>query len=412
MNIHKSLPACRSCGYPDVQMILSLGMMPLANSLLSADRLNEPESLYPLDLVFCPRCSLVQITETVPPDVLFSEYLYLSSFSETMLKHAKEMAQRLTKSLKLGRQSLVVEVGSNDGYLLQYFLREGIPVLGIEPAANVAKMAEDKGVPTLCEFFGVRSALKLRESGQKADVIIANNVLAHVADLNGVIDAINILLKEDGQTVIEVPYVKDMIDSCEFDTIYHEHLCYFSVTAVNQLLKRHNMLLVEVERIPIHGGSLRLFITHANDSSQGESVRRLLQEEKEWGVYETEFYLGFSQKVEQIRLSLLSLLGSLKQEGARIAAYGAAAKGTVMLNHCRLGCDTIDFVVDLNPYKQGHYIPGVHIPIKAPTELLAQMPEYTLLLAWNLKDEVLKQQSDYIKNGGKFILPLPRVKVL
>jgi SAM-dependent methyltransferase len=314
--------------------------------------------------------------------------------------------------MKLNSRSLVVELGSNDGYLLQYFVEKGIPVLGIEPAANVAKIAEDKGVRTLCEFFGVKSAAKLKENGQQADVIIANNVLAHIADLNGVIEGIRILLKENGRAVIEAPYVKDMIDRCEFDTIYHEHLCYFSATAIDNLLKSHNLMLVDVERLPIHGGSLRYFMGHAANNSQSERLKRMLKEEKDWGVYQTEFYMHFSHMVEEIRSSLRSLLSSLKKEGKHIAGYGAAAKGTVLMNHCQIGTDMIDFVVDANPLKQGHYIPGVHIPVKAPAELLAAMPDYTLLLIWNLKDEILKQQSEYIKKGGKFILPVPQVKIL
>lgn len=392
--------------------MLSLGTMPLANALLTAEQLHQPEPTYPLDLAFCPQCTLVQITKTVPPEKLFREYLYFSSFSDTMLQHAKDIGHQLVGSRDLNTRSLVVELGSNDGYLLQYFVTKGIPVLGIEPAQNIAKVAEAKGVRTLSKFFGERLAHKLRRQGQCADVIIANNVLAHVADLNGFVEGIRVLLREGGVAVIEVPYVKDLIDRCEFDTIYHEHLCYYLLTALDQLFQQHRLILTDVKRLPIHGGSLCLFVAHKDQAQPSRTVQTLLQDEAAWGVNRVEFYGDFGHKVEQIKMSLRSLLKSLKRDGKCIAAYGAAAKGTVLLNYCKIGKGFLDFVADRNPHKQGRYVPGVHLPIYPPSQLLEEIPDYTLLLAWNFADEILEQRAEYRRRGGRFIVSIPEVKIV
>lgn len=416
MNVISS--CCRSCGQTGLKSILSLGEMPLANALLASNSLDQPEPTYPLELVYCPHCTLVQITETIPPAELFREYFYFSSFSDTMLQHVKNLVERLILERHLSGNSLVVEIASNDGYLLQYYHNKGVPVLGIEPAVNVAQVAiEERGIPTLCEFFDDRLALRVKENSGQADIIHAHNVLAHVANLNGFVAGINVLLKDTGIAVIEVPYVKDLIDRIEFDTIYHEHLCYFSVTALDHLFRQHNLSICHIERIPIHGGSLRLFVQR--DSTPGAinvdrpvTVRQFLVEETTWGVDNLQSYRQFAGRVENLKNELRSLLKDLKEAGYRLAAYGAAAKGSVLLNYLGIGQDILDFVADRSIYKQGHYMPGVHLPIYAPEKLLQTMPDYVLLLAWNFADEILQQQLVYRQKGGKFIIPLPEVQII
>jgi SAM-dependent methyltransferase len=410
------LPGCRSCGADGLELVLSLGRTPLANALLTQEQLSQPEPHYPLDLAFCPSCTLVQITETVPPADLFSEYLYFSSFSETMLRHAQSLVTRLIAERQLGPHSLVIEVASNDGYLLQYYQQAGVSVLGIEPAANIAREAVKHGVPTMVEFFGQELAEQLRAKGQRADVIHAHNVLAHVADLNGFVEGIKVLLEDDGVAVIEAPYVKDLIDHCEFDTIYHEHLCYYSLTALDRLFRRHRLFINDVERIAIHGGSLRVTAGKsphlALSSGRGrEKVSRLLAEEAAWGVDRFATYRDFGARVEKLKATLIATLAGFKLRGDRIAAYGAAAKGSTLLNYFGIGRETLDFVVDRSPHKQGRFMPGVHIPILAPERLLEDMPDEVLLLTWNFADEILEQQKAYRQLGGRFIIPVPEVKV-
>jgi len=408
----RSFGACRSCGATDLVTILDLGRLPLANALLTAEQLSAPEPTYPLELVFCAGCTLVQITETVPPEKLFRKYFYLSSFSETTLRHAEEIATRLVRERSLSKDSLVVEIASNDGYLLQYYKRAGISVLGIEPAANIARAAEaERGIPTLSEFFDIALAEKLRAQGRDANVVHANNVLAHVADLNGFVHGIRRLLKNEGIAVIEVPYVKDLIDGCEFDTIYHEHLCYFSLTALNRLFRSQGLLIHDIEHSPIHGGTVRIFARHGADETP-EKVRRWLDEEAAWGVGEAEFYRGFGAKVDVLRQRLLKLLSALKAQGKRIAVYGASAKGSTLLNYFDIGRETLDFVVDRSTIKQGHYTPGTHLPIHAPERLLEEMPDLVLLLTWNFAEEILEQQSEYRRRGGRFIIPVPEVRIV
>jgi SAM-dependent methyltransferase len=405
---------CRSCGAGGLDLILSLGTTPLANSLLRQEDLGQSEPRYPLDLTLCGRCTLVQITATVPPEQLFREYLYFSSFSDTMLAHARDLVSRMLASRQLGPASLAVEIASNDGYLLQYYKEAGVPVLGIEPARNVARVAvEQRGIPTLCEFFGVDLARKMAAEGRRADVVHANNVLAHVADLPGFVAGLREILAADGVAVLEFPYIGDMIERCEFDTIYHEHLCYFSLGALAHLFGRLGLKVVEVERLSLHGGSLLLQVARAESSrSPDGSVEALLQEERRQGMDAAPFYRGFAQRVLELKQQLRTVLGRLKAEGKRIAAYGAAAKGSTLLNTFGIGVETLDFVADRSTYKQGRYMPGVRVPIVAPERLIESMPDYTLLLTWNFAEEIFQQQDQYRRAGGKFIVPIPEVKVV
>jgi hypothetical protein len=415
---------CRSCGGVDLVNVLSLGSTPLANALLTPAQLSEAEETFPLDLVFCSQCSLVQITETVSPEKLFHEYFYLSSFSDTTLRHAEQIAGRLCESFQLNSKSLVVEIASNDGYLLQFYKQAGVPVLGIEPAANIASVAEsERGIPTVCDFFDDALAARLAAQNKRADIIHANNVLAHVANLSGVVRGLEMLLKDTGVAVIEVPYVKDMLDGCEFDTIYHEHLCYFSLTAVSNLFRRHGLFISDVEHLDIHGGTLRIYARKragsadsadrnldANHSSA--AVEQLLQDEREGGLTEQDFYLSFGDRVEHLRGELLQLLAGLKSAGKRIAVYGASAKGSTLLNYFGIGRQTLEYVVDRSLVKQGHYTPGTHLPIYSPEKLIEDLPDYVLLLTWNFTEEILEQQAEYLRLGGRFIIPIPSVRVV
>lgn len=409
--------SCRSCGYQDLKTILSLGNLPLANALLTEAELYLPEETFPLDLVFCPKCTLVQITETVSPEKLFREYLYFSSFSETVLENARILANQITERCRLDKNSLVVEVASNDGYLLQNYLQRGISVLGVEPARNIAVVAKKKGIPTISEFFNSKLAVQLLEDGRAADVIHANNVVAHVADLQGVVEGISMLLKPDGVAIIENHYVKDMIDHVEFDSVYHEHLCYYSAVSFKNLFAQYGMVLVDVERLPVHGGSLRVYFQRADGPCSLEKdgaarVNALLEEEFKWGVDQVSFYQNFGEKVERLRRDLASLLGDIKSHGKQIVVYGASAKSTTLLNYFGIGANTIDYVVDRSTVKQGRYTPGTRLSIRAAETLLETQPDYVLLLTWNFADEILSQQAEYRRRGGKFIVPIPELKVI
>ena len=402
--------ACISCCVAALRPIMSLGTTPLANALLKKGSLAAPEPRYPLDLAFCERCAMVQITEFVPPAQLFSDYAYFSSFSDTIVAAARELANRLMRERRLGADSLVIELASNDGYLLQHYAAAGVPVLGIEPAANIAKVANERGIRTRCEFFGLEVARRLVAEGLAADVVHANNVLAHVPELNGFVAGIAAVLKPGGVAVIEAPYVRDMIEKCEFDTIYHEHLCYFSVSALEPLFHRHGLGLANVERLVVHGGSLRLFASPGVQT--GAAARKLMEEERAAGMLEHTYYTGFAARADALRGELRALLAKLKGEGKRVAAYGASAKGSTLLNYFGIGGETLEYVVDRSTEKQGRYTPGTRLPIFAPSHLAEDRPDYLLLLSWNFLDEILAQQAAYRAAGGRFIVPLPEVRVV
>ena len=405
------ITACRSCGAGELLPVLSLGALPLSDGLLGEDELDRPEPRFPLDVAFCAACGLVQILDTVPPEILFGrDYPYFSSVSATLLAHSKaHVAERLPE-LPPGPETLVVELASNDGYLLQFYREAGVRVLGIDPAPGPVAAARAKGIETIEAFFGRDLAERLVAEGRRADLVHANNVLAHVADVHGFLDGIRLLLKDGGRAVVEVPYLRDLVEKLAFDTIYHEHLCYFSVRAIDRLVRPHGLFLVRVERVPIHGGSLRLFLS--KEDSPDATVGAILAEEKAIGLDRHAWFASFAARVERLREDLRALLSDLKRAGKKIAAYGAAAKGTILLNFCGLGPELLEWVADKNPFKQGRFVPGVRLPIVAPGRILAEMPDVLLILPWNIEAEIVAQEAAYRARGGRFLVPVPSPRIV
>ena len=370
------------------------------------------EKTFPLAIAYCPECYLVQLTQIVPPDTLFAEYPYFSSYSDSFIKHAEAMAATYIDRFHLGRTSKVLEIGSNDGYLLRFFQQRGIPVLGVEPARNIAAEARRRGIPTLERFFGLDVVSDIRSEFGLADIVIGNNILAHVPAINDFLQAVKASLKDDGVAVFEFPYLKDLLDKTEFDTIYHEHVFYYSLSALEVLASRAGLNIFDVEHHPVHGGSLRLFFQHRGVHARTMRVEQQVHAEAADGLIGPERYQRFAGQVRQVKTELLHLLESLRRSGKRIAAYGAPAKGNTLLNYCGIGCDLLEFTVDRSPHKQGSLLPGSRLPVRAPDTLVDMRPDHVLVLAWNMIDEILSQQTAYLKNGGRFIVPIPRPRIL
>jgi len=406
--------SCRFCQSPLVHTFVDLGMSPLANSYLDQSRLNQSEAFYPLHALVCEHCFLVQLQQFEPPENIFSNYVYFSSYSQSWLEHSQEYANRMIERFDLSTHSTVVEIASNDGYLLQYFKASGIPVLGIEPAANVSVVAREKGIPTLTAFFGRGTALSMKAAGQQADLIVANNVLAHVPDLHDFVDGFKLLLKPGGIVSFEFPHLLRLINGRQFDTIYHEHLSYFSFLTAGKIFKAHGLAVFDVEELQTHGGSLRVYLCHAEnrEKSVHDRVEELRKKEIAAGLCELETYLEFGKRVREAKHGLLERLIEIKRSGASIAAYGAPAKGNTLLNYCGIGKDFIEYAVDQNPHKQGLFLPGSHIPIVAPSRLSETRPNYILILPWNLRDEILAQIGYARAWGCRFVIPVPTAEIL
>jgi hypothetical protein len=404
---------CRFCDSPLTETFADLGMSPLANSFIAPEQVRRMEPTYPLHAWVCSACRLVQLEEFESPDNIFSNYLYFSSYSESWLRHAEAYAAAMVARFDLNEQSSVVEIASNDGYLLQYFKRHGCRVLGVEPAANVAVVAEQKGIPTDVAFFGVETATRLRASGHGADQMAANNVLAHVPDLNDFVGGFAILLNPQGTATFEFPHLLRQIEQTQFDTIYHEHFSYLSLHVVRRVMERHGLRVFDVETQPTHGGSLRVFVCHQQAAyTQHDAVDAMLATEAEAGLEGPDVYRAFARQVTTVKADLLRFLLDAQAEGKTVAGYGAPAKGNTLLNYCGVCPDLIGFTVDLNPYKQGTLLPGVRIPVRDPAAIMAEQPDYVLILPWNLRAEIMGQMKGIRAWGGKFVVPIPRLEVL
>lgn len=405
---------CRFCKAPLTHIFIDLNNSPASNSFLTKEQLNEPEIFYPLKVFVCDKCFLVQVDEYKKSDAIFSsDYVYFSSFSTSWLAHAKEYTKKMSARFSLKENSKVIEIASNDGYLLQYFKKQNIPVLGIEPTANTAEAAVQKGIETVVDFFGVKLAKNLAAKNIKADLLLGNNVLAHVPDIIDFVGGMKIILKDDGVITMEFPHLMQLVDNSQFDTIYHEHFSYLSFYTVKQIFESQDLKMFDVEEIPTHGGSLRIYASHKENKQQNisENVNTLLQKESSKGVNALNYYNNFQQKALKVKLDLTDFLIKQKREGKKVAAYGAAAKGNTLLNYCGIKNDLIDFVVDANPHKQNKFLPASHIPVMKEEELKIHKPDYVLILPWNLKNEITEQLY-YIKNwGGKFVVAIPELEI-
>ena len=406
-------PHCRFCGTALQQTFVDLGMSPLCESYLGAEKINEMEPFYPLHVYVCDQCFLVQLEEFVSPEHIFTEYAYFSSYADSWLSHCRHYTEMIVERFHYTKESFVVELASNDGYLLQYFVEKGIPALGVEPAANVAKVAVEKGVPTLVEFFGADCARWMAANGQQADLIIGNNVLAQVTDLNDFVAGMKLLLKPTGVITIEFPNLSRLVEGNQFDTIYHEHFSYFSFITAERIFAAHGLTLFDVEELPTHGGSLRIYGRHREDDTKPVSDRAIALrtlEEKE-GITDLAYYTAFAEQVKETKRKLLNFLIEVRSQGKTVAGYGAPGKGNTLLNYCGVRTDFLDYTVDRNPYKQGKFLPGTHIPIFAPEKIQETQPDYVLILPWNFKDEIMAQVSHIRGWGGQFVVPIPEVTI-
>ena len=406
--------SCLFCGTKLTHTFVDLGKSPLCESYLPADRLNQMEPFYPLHVYVCSECFLVQLQEYVSGEEIFTEYAYFSSYSDSWLAHARRYTDQMIEQLGLTRESHVVEVASNDGYLLQYFVERGIPALGVEPAANVAAVAQEKGVPTLVKFFGRETAAQLAAEGRQADLLLGNNVLAQVPDLNDFVAGLKIALKPEGVITIEFPHLMQLVANNQYDTIYHEHFSYFSFVSAERIFAAHGLVLYDVEELPTHGGSLRIYGRHEEDETKPRTARAmaLKQREIDAGLLTLDYYSSFARQVEKTKWDLLSFLIDAKRRGCRIVGYGAPGKGNTLLNYCGIRTDFLDFTVDRSPYKQGRFLPGTQIPIRHPDAIREARPDYVLILPWNLKDEIARQLAYVREWGGRLVVPIPEVQIL
>ena len=406
-------PTCRFCGNRLEQSFVDLGMSPLANSYRTAEQLHQMEPFYPLRVYLCGACLLVQAEDFETPEAIFHDYAYFASYSETWLQHAKTYAEMAIKRFSLAKTSQIIELASNDGYLLQYFVQHGIRVLGIEPAANVAEHALKNNIPTMVKFFGTETASDLVSQGIQADLLVGNNVLAHVPKLNDFVKGMKIVLKPHGVITMEFPHIMRLMLDTQFDTIYHEHFSYFSLLSVEKVFTAHGLTLFDVEELSTHGGSLRIFAHHVEDVSRSvtQRVKDLRAREQQLGLGSLSYYRSFSDKVKTTKYKLLDFLIRAKSEGKTIVGYGAPAKGNTLLNYCGIRDDFLDYTVDRSPHKQGQFLPGTLIPIHHPDKIRETKPDYLLILPWNLKNEVMEQMQHIRTWGGQFVTPIPEVEI-